>query len=313
MNVTTTSYGIIKRLMPLLVILLFVVIAFSPAAAAPLPDAKHIFFTVANDAGVKYNLDGAKFGGPDNSYYIVADGGGLNQLHMTDDLSAQSGKIMTSTAQSGIFYATTTGGQGYNDDMILLISVQDPIPDDFSVHITSSGYAWTNPGDTSTITHVTGAIDETFTKADFIYGPQTWKPGPTIETAAKTMPLYYGQNIADPATNSHLMFVDLNVGNMNANNAYPIDKTAAKIEYSFKNLDTSAAFNIYSWRLTGNSGEGISWTNRVTDRGSSPSGYYVTGVPRPTPAPEFPTMALPAALLVGLLGAVLFVRGTKEN
>ena len=33
----------------------------------------------------------------------------------------------------------------------------------------------------------------------------------------------------------------------------------------------------------------------------------------PIPTPEFPTMALPAALIVGMLGAVLFLQRTKEN
>jgi hypothetical protein len=32
-----------------------------------------------------------------------------------------------------------------------------------------------------------------------------------------------------------------------------------------------------------------------------------------TPIPEFPTMALPAALIVGMLGAVLFIQRSKEN
>jgi len=34
---------------------------------------------------------------------------------------------------------------------------------------------------------------------------------------------------------------------------------------------------------------------------------------QPVLTPEFPTMALPAALIVGMLGAVLFVKRTKEN
>ena len=33
----------------------------------------------------------------------------------------------------------------------------------------------------------------------------------------------------------------------------------------------------------------------------------------PVNAPEFPTLALPAALIVGMLGVVLFVQRTKEN
>ena len=35
--------------------------------------------------------------------------------------------------------------------------------------------------------------------------------------------------------------------------------------------------------------------------------------PPPIPTPEFPTMALPAALIVGMLGAVLFIQRMKEN
>jgi choice-of-anchor C domain-containing protein len=31
------------------------------------------------------------------------------------------------------------------------------------------------------------------------------------------------------------------------------------------------------------------------------------------PVPEFPTMALPAALIVGMLGAILFIQKTKDN
>jgi hypothetical protein len=31
------------------------------------------------------------------------------------------------------------------------------------------------------------------------------------------------------------------------------------------------------------------------------------------PTPEFPTIALPMALIVGMLGAVLFIKRTKEN
>ena len=33
----------------------------------------------------------------------------------------------------------------------------------------------------------------------------------------------------------------------------------------------------------------------------------------PMATPEFPSMALPAALIVGLIGAILFIKGTKEN
>ena len=32
-----------------------------------------------------------------------------------------------------------------------------------------------------------------------------------------------------------------------------------------------------------------------------------------TTAPEFPSIALPVGMIIGLLGAVLFIRGTREN
>jgi hypothetical protein len=38
-----------------------------------------------------------------------------------------------------------------------------------------------------------------------------------------------------------------------------------------------------------------------------------TPIITPPPVPEFPTAALPAALLVGMLGAVLFIQKTKKN
>jgi hypothetical protein len=314
MNVITPSHGLIRRMMPLLVIVLLVVIGFSPATAAPLTSNRHIFFNVANDAGVKYNVDGSAYGGPSNTYYIKADGGGLNELHITNDASssAVNGQPTTTSAQSGTFYVTNTGGRGFDDTIVLLLSVQDPIPDDFAVHIKSSGYTWTpssvkNQAPT-TYTYLTGAVDETFTKADFIYGPQNWKAGP----GSTGLPLFVGQDLTDLSTNSHLMFVDLKVGNLKgANFAGVTDYGASKVEYTFTNLDTSAAFNGYGWCLNANQGQGISWTNNMVDPGAS--GYYVTGVERPTPAPEFPTMALPAALIVGMLGVVLFVRRTKEN
>ncbi len=302
----------IRRMMPLLVIFLLVAIGISPVMADPLTSNRHIFINVANDAGVKFDLDGAAFGGPANTYYIKANGGGLNELHISSDAGVDVGQVTTTNAQSGTFYVTNTGGRGYDDTIVLLISVQDPVPDDFAVHIKSSGYTWT-PGSSvgSDITYVTGAVDETFTKADFIYGPQTWKPGPGV-LDVPSLPLWFGQDITDASTASSLMFVDLKVGNLKAAN-YPgsIDNGASRVEYSFTNLDTSAAFNGYGWLLNSNQGQGISWTNKMADPGAS--GYYVTGVERPTPAPEFPTVALPAVLIIGMLGAVLFIRGSKEN
>ena len=56
----------------------------------------------------------------------------------------------------------------------------------------------------------------------------------------------------------------------------------AKVEYSFENLETFAAFNVYGWCLAANQGQGISWTNRVNAAGETvvgTSGYAVVGIP----------------------------------
>jgi len=54
-------------------------------------------------------------------------------------------------------------------------------------------------------------------------------------------------------------------------------------------------------------------SDRYYDNDLNDVGMNVTCIPDPIPTPEFPTMALPAALIVGMLGAVLFLQRTKEN
>ena len=261
---------------------------------APLPAPRHIFFNVANDAGVKHNLDGAAYGGPNGTYYIKADGGGLNELHITNDAAAPAGQVTAGTDPSGVFWVANTGGRGYHDNVILLVSVNGTIPDDFALHIRSSGYVWAPapPGEyspelPSEYQYADGAVDELFSRDDFIYGPQAWKPGPG-DLEVPSLPLYYGQEIDDPSAASHLIFVDLNVGNLK-NGVYPgaalTDNGGAKVEFAFTNLSTHAAFNAYGWCSASNQGQGISWTNRVA--GAESSGYTVAGVPPAPPVAAF--------------------------
>ena len=61
-------------------------------------------------------------------------------------------------------------------------------------------------------------------------------------------------------------------------------------------------------------------TISFTDKGLSDSiGVLIDDISvecdpiNPPPVPEFPTMALPVALIVGMLGAVLFIQRNKEN
>ncbi|QYZ78495.1 PGF-pre-PGF domain-containing protein [Methanofollis formosanus] len=261
------------------------VTAPSVPAMAPMSQNRHIFIDVANDAGVKYNLDGAVYGvWNNNTYYMKADGGGLNALHITADPATPTGQVTTSGNQSGTFYVSDTGGRGFNDDMVLLLAVNGSVPDDFAVHIKSSGYTWTpNPvrnQPPTNYTYVEGLVDETFTKEDFIYGPQTWKPGPGA-IGPVGLPLYEGQDVGDAGNTFSLMFIDLNAGTLKDGRFAGLDddgRGAVKVEYSFENLETFAAFNGYGWCLAANQGQGISWTNQVAGIGAS--GYSVVGIPR---------------------------------
>jgi PGF-pre-PGF domain-containing protein len=275
-----------------LLLLLLSAVCIAPAAAEPLEQTRHIFINVSNTDGVKYDLDGGVYGtGNNGTYYIKADGGGLNELHITADAALPSGQVTTSKDQSGTFYVSNTGGRGFDDTIVLLLAVNGTIPDDFAVHIKSSGYTWIpssvkNQAPTN-YTYVEGAVDETFTKEDFIYGPQMWKPGPgKVEPYLPPgLPLYEGQDMGDTNNTFSLMFIDLNAGNLKSANFAGLSdegQGAVKVEYSFENLETFAAFNAYGWCLAANQAQGISWTNNVNAAGGTAPGtsaYSVVGIP----------------------------------
>lgn len=260
----------------------------------------HVFFNVSNESGVKFNWDAAKYGDAtanNGQYYILADGGGLNQLHITTDASSVYGQATVvdakTTNPSGTFYISTTGGRGFNDDIILLASVKGAISNNFSLNITSSGYTWAvsptyNILPTS-YSYGTG-LNETFDKSDFLYGPQTVKPGPIKEG---TLPLIYGQDFNDPSTAEYLMFIDLNLGNLSSNYISGlIDNGAVRIDYSFTGMDSVAAFNAYAWAAPGKDAQGINWTTRTNGIPTNSSGYSINYTGSPVPIP-------PAFLLFG--------------
>ena len=202
-------------------------------------------------------------GGPTNAYYFTQ--GGLNQLHITNNATISRGQVTTNPSQSGTFYITTSGGRGSNDDLILLVAVKGPIGNNFSVNILSSGYVWT-PGSTNTNNYVIGAVNDTFTSTDFLYGPQVLRPA-----SADMNVIYNGQNTSDPTTAMYLMFIDLKVGNINK---APINNGAATVTYTFYNLTNQASFDTYAWAT----GYNVKWTNPATQ-----SGYNVI----PTPIANF--------------------------
>ena len=275
-----------KHAIPIAVLLVVALALCGSASATDLNNTtnitqnNHVYINVSNDNGVKYNVDYDYYlsnptysqGGSNGSYYIKAEGGGLNQLHIcySNDTSAMYGQVIvtntTSGSQSGVFYITTTGGRGLNDDIILLLSVKGPISDNFNVTIFSSGYTWTipvygavQPPLPTNPQYVVGAVNETFTKSDFRYGPQTQRPAPS-----GWQPLYSGQDTSDPSTAEYLMFIDLYVGNLKAGlTQAPIDNGAVKVEYTINNLYTNASFNAYAWTGASFQGTGINWCSPI--------------------------------------------------
>ncbi len=102
-------------------------------------------------------------------------------------------------------------------------------------------------------------LDETFTQASFLYGPQAWVP---YSSKLSVMP---GVD-ANSNGNFYVMFVDLNATS-DLNATYPV----VRVDYAFTGLQGTAAFHVYGY-IKGNGG--MQWTNRADGMGAS--GFYVT-------------------------------------
>ncbi len=270
-----------ERTVRSLLLLLAACMLTAPVSADPLPDYHQIYVQVANDLGARYDLYG------NNTYHFVFNGSatqGLGSLYVTTDTSVPEGQVTTTTDQSGTFYITYPGGgKGFDDAVILMLAVNGTVPDDFAIHIKSSGYNWTPAAVKNQkpamdeISYVDGAVDETFTINDLIYGPQTWRPMNCAD-----YPIHDGQNMNNTF---NLVFIDLNVGVLcpDGDLIDLKDSGAVKIEYSFENFYSFAAFNAYAWCNQSNRGKGVFWTNRLTGA-SQHSGYSVIGTAPPVAA-----------------------------
>jgi PKD repeat protein len=252
-----------------------------------LPNYSNIYVQTANDEGISFNTTG------NGTYYIQslsAPNGGFNAVHIANNSSAtlNYGSYTTTSNQSGTFYATDTGGRGYQDDVILLVAVNGTLPDDFVLHVIASGYNWTPTGvmnaapTTAALSDYGVTLNETFTKADFIYGPQDWKP----TGGNANYPIYLNEDVNDTSNMFHLMFVDLHAGLLGSNypggNSQFVNNGAVKIDYSFENLASLAAFNIYAWNWNTSQGQGMLWTNSIKPGNTGgPSGYAVLGATSP--------------------------------
>ena len=252
-----------------------------------LSDYSNIYVNVSNDEGVSFNTTG------NGTYYIQrlsSPNGGFNAVHIANDSSytLNYGGATSTTNQSGTFYITDTGGRGYQDDAVLLLAVNGTIPDNFVLHLTVSGYYWTPTGDLNaapalSALHYGITLDETFTKSDFLYGTQNWKP----TGGNANYPIFIGQDMSDNTTTFYLMFIDLHAGILGSNYAGGdsqfINNGAVQVNYSFENLQSLAAFNVYAWNWNTSQGQGMLWTNSILPgQTGGPSGYTVMGTPVPS-------------------------------
>jgi PKD repeat protein len=270
---------------------LFICGSVSATNQTVIPSSADVNLSVSNDAGARFDAVGNESYNFFNSSSQSATQG-QNALHLTPSNSSDPGNVKFTTVQSGTFYMSDTGGRGWDDNGILMVAINGTIPDTFWVRITASGYQWTPLMETDhptpdNLTYVPVTINETFTKIDFLYGPQIWKPCP-----ANNYPIYEGQDMSNSSNTFNILFVDLWAGifGPNTRNLYPgvtfIDNGMIKITYELFNLPEGslAAFGAYAYCQHSKQGEGIRWVNRVGSTGAS--GYYVYGVNNP-PVADF--------------------------
>ncbi len=251
----TVSHRGVPARIPVLFALLLLVSTVAVASADDtggiiLPDFRHIDIRFAN-------------GGTN---YIKFDGGGQNALHFTTSTSEPYGQVTTTDKTKGMFYLSETGGRGFFDDTILMVCIKGDVPDDFKIKVRASGYRWpqtaelNQPPTMDAVRYVPGSLTGTFTKADFIYGPQNWKPCNRAD-----YPVYFGQDMSDPSETFRFCFIDLKAGLLGPNSYLSglTDNGMLKLEYEIENSPEFLVFNMYGWCNQSNQGRGISWTNDV--------------------------------------------------
>jgi len=253
------------------------------ASQQPISAYDNVDVYVANPEGVKYDVPNGvwnlgTYPYQPNTYFLNLQGG-LNPFHMSSLSNAMSAADTSiTTSQLGSFWITFNGGQTTMPDAILMLAVNGTIPNDFAVNINASGQTFdvgtpstTNQyqtGPPAVSTYVPVGINETFTKADFIYGTQNWKP-----CSSNGYPLFANENQSDPLNQFQIMFIDLRVGAIQ--NASLPDDGMINVQYSFTNLTSMAVFNGYGWYMQCNHGTGAPMTNAIPGGG----GVIVLGVP----------------------------------
>ena len=240
---------------------------------------RDVNLSVSNDNGTRFDNNGN-----DNYNFFntqQSSSQGMNELHITNDSGNAYGSVISSNDTSGTFYVSNTGGRGWNDAGIIMVAINGTILDNFAITITTSGYTWVPVDRSSTpaysaLTYNFVALNETFYKSDFIYGPQIWKPAPGPNNY--NVPIFYGQDMTNTTNTFSILFIDLYAGILKSS-LYSglMDNGMIKVQYTIVGLSGGqmVSFNVYGYSNDSNQGQGIRWTNRIIDSGSS--GYTVTG------------------------------------
>lgn len=225
---------------------------------------KQIYVPVENDVGARFDNYN------DDTYYYIFDraGKGLNATHISDDYADQDGGVYTGKGTSGTFYITDTSTDvQYHDNIILMFAIPSTdytLNPDMELTITASGYNWTPTGDgskPSSPTYQNDIVDETFDRDDFLANSCEWRPSSSAD-----YPVYHGQDMSADEQ-FKFMFIDLYLGTLNETGYSPslTDKGSIKVEYTISDYDGDAAFDAYGYNNQSNRGQGVSWTNRLSD------------------------------------------------
>ncbi|MBN2239367.1 MAG: hypothetical protein JW712_06300 [Dehalococcoidales bacterium] len=258
----------ISRIAIVSAVFLMLSLCIVPASAATFSGYKQIYVPVENDAGARFDIYN------DDTYYYIftKSGGGLNSTHITDDYSNQDGAVYTGKGMSGTFYITDTSTDTYyHDDAILMFAIpnddyEDALNEDMALTITASGYQWAPTGegdnpDQGDITYQSSTVSETFNLSDFLSDTSEWRP-----SSSSDYPVYDGQ---DMSANEQFkfMFIDLYAGTLNES-AYtpPLEFNGSiQIQYTISDYEGDAVFDAYAYCNQSKRGQGISWTNRLSD------------------------------------------------
>ncbi|EHQ36942.1 hypothetical protein [Methanoplanus limicola] len=245
-------------------VLLMLMLCITPVSATDtFSSYKQIYVPVGNDAGARFD----HFGNETYYYIFTKSGGGLNSIHISDNYSDYEGDVYSNKGNSGTFYITDTSTDTqYHDDAILMFAVpnSDYLNNEFmSLTVTTSGYQWTPTGDglkpSNPGSYQANYFSETFDTSDFLGGTSSWRP-----SSLSNYPVYNNQNVS-AGEEFKFIFIDLNLGTLNDTAQSLTNYGAVKVDYTISDYNGDAVFDAYAYCNQSKRGQGVSWTNKLSD------------------------------------------------